>query len=140
MSDKKQFDCAVLKCLTNCWIKGRNPEGGEPVSAEKLKALYAEGDTALDIVYEYEGAKFMCRNFAEYWERYKDAVETYGTCQMTLVGDPTVEAAGDLAVTSFTYHKAFKDSPEKTTDAHATVVWKRIDGEWRIVREHVTAQ
>ncbi|WCL55281.1 hypothetical protein [Gimibacter soli] len=140
MSDRKQFDHAVLRCLTNCWIKGRNPDEEQPVSVQKMQALYAEGTDALDVVHEYEGERFVCRNFEEYWTRRQNAIATYGECRASLIGDPTVDAAGDLAVTSFSYKKEFINEPGRSVTQHATVVWKRKDGEWRIVREHVTTE
>jgi ketosteroid isomerase-like protein len=49
-----------------------------------------------------------------------------------------LHVAGDLAWSAFTFWmKGFPGGKETFTSQHATHVWRKVDGDWRIVHEHL---
>lgn len=135
-------DATIVQCLLKFWLKAWN-ECGEPGAAYSLDAIFAKGDNAIDAVVDAFGSTITARNFDDYKRQWTGVCEDLDDLVLSIAGEPSLAITDDRAEIGF----------ELVADAirsDGTAVmprprwrgehsWRRIDGEWRIVRERLIA-
>ncbi|QFS52516.1 YybH family protein [Nostoc sphaeroides] len=78
------------------------------------------------------------------WQTYSDIWEPYmnrepNTWKITQIDVNKISVAGDMAWSSINlYGQDTLDGKELHTSEHCTHIWRKIDGQWSIVYEHVS--
>lgn len=76
-------------------------------------------------------------NYRTLWEEYVPV--DFPGWQITHLDITHIEVNGDIAWSALTFvGRGVKDGKEYVGGQHGTHIWKRIDGGWRIVHEHLT--
>lgn len=142
MDTSCKHDATIVQCLLKFWLKAWN-ECGEPGAAYSLDAIFAKGDNAIDAVVDAFGSTISARNFDDYKRQWKDVFEDLDDVVLSIAGEPNVAITDDRAEIGFdlvadavrTDGNAIAPRP-RWRGEHS---WRRIDGEWRIVRERLIA-
>ena len=126
--------------LTSDWIDGWSP-GEQAFDTSKLQPLYAQGDGAI-LVYDDIGEEVaVIRSWDEYAGRWQPFMEQFAYWSIAPEGEIEVTATENMAVSNFVWvgEARYKDGREITPKQYATLVWQKQNGNWVIVREHLTA-
>ncbi|MEE2692578.1 MAG: nuclear transport factor 2 family protein [Pseudomonadota bacterium] len=133
---------SIVQCLLKYWLKAWN-ECGEPGAAYSLASIFAEGDGAIDVRDDAFGSSITARSYAEYKEKWLEALDGLEMLAFEIVGEPKVEVSNDRADISFELIMRAEQEdgrpinpPPRWRGEHE---WRRMDGEWRIVRERLKA-
>ena len=131
---------AAIEQLTSDWIDGWSP-GAETFDTSKLQPLYAQGDGAI-LVYDDIGEEVaVIRSWEEYAGRWQPFMEQFAYWSIAPEGEIEVTATENMAVSNFVWvgEARYQDGREITPKQYATLVWQKQNGNWVIVREHLTA-
>jgi len=115
--------------------------GEERFALDGYEDLYSRRGDELLVYDNYAEADTRWTGFERYratWDREINA--NFPGHVMYRVEVDRIEASGDLAWSAATWWgKVEKGGGTLWPAQHATHVWRRIDGEWRIVHEHLTS-
>ena len=131
---------AAIEELTQRWIDGWSP-GEQAFDTSKLQPLYAQGNNAI-LVYDDIGEEVaVIRSWDEYAGRWQPFMQQFAYWSIAPEGEIEVTATENMAVSNFVWvgEARYKDGREITPKQYATLVWQKQDGNWVIVREHLTA-
>lgn len=113
----------------------------ETYSLEGYEDLYVQGAKDLLIYDNFAEDNTMWRGFEIYrkvWE--KQINSNFPGFVMFHIEVDAIEVTGDLAWSGLTWWgSVIKDGQKLITAQHATHIWRKIDGVWRIVHEHLTS-
>jgi quinol monooxygenase YgiN/ketosteroid isomerase-like protein len=137
-SNKSEGDRFQLERLTQQWVNLWSPkdklftgEGFENIFAKDKILVFDNFDNSVVVLHSLQEyldtwVPFMQENIS-YWE-----VELEDNFEITI--------NGDLAVTTFSWIGGGKGKDGRTIKAkqYGTHVWKRLNGQWRLVHEHLT--
>jgi ketosteroid isomerase-like protein len=126
-----------LKAWTEVWSPNADVKN---FSAERLSRVYnTQGIVSFDT--NSPGSTIMngWKAFRDTWVPYMKEAGFWETLSVKLIKAETI---GDLAYTVITFTASAQ--PERTADRkiyenHATLIWKRLNGEWKVVHEHVSS-
>lgn len=142
MSARQQGDRDLLRQLIDEWVAGWSPMD-KPYMGDRLRPLFAAGDNAIHVVDDFEGGAVVLKSIDQYLAKWVSVMrDAFSYWSIALVAEPVIRVDGNLAVTTlqFQAQARLKDGTliEPAPGQHGTHVWQRIDGTWRIVREHLT--
>ena len=129
-----------IRQLTEQWIDGWSP-GEEPFDVSKLQLRYAQGDNAI-LVYDDIGEEVaVIRSWDEYAETWQPFMQQFAYWSIQPEGEIEVTATENMAVSNFVWvgEARYQDGREIMPKQYATLVWQKQNGNWVIVREHLTA-
>jgi ketosteroid isomerase-like protein len=133
-------DVDLLKQSVAAWEKGWSA-GDEIFSMERVENLYAHNDKFLefDTISPAKTITQSYQSFKELWEPTMQA----STHAKTVVDDNVeVTTDGKMGLTTFTFQTEYTDrkTGKKYAEyAHASMVWEKQDGRWRIIHEHISS-
>ncbi len=138
----KQKDATIVQCLLKFWLKAWN-ECGEPGAAYSLDAIFAKGEDAIDAEVKAFGVHIKAQSFDDYKRQWTEVFENLEDLILSITGEPQLTLSGDRADIRF---EVIGDAI-RTDGTHISPPphwrgehnWRRIDGEWRIVRERLIA-
>ncbi|MGD1898623.1 MAG: YybH family protein [Phormidesmis sp.] len=130
-----------VKAVVNQWIALWNP-GENPIDAKRFAQfadIFAEGDGYL-AVDDFTGEVLTLRSYATYAETWEPVMTAFSSWSIERVGDIDVDLSGDTAITYFEFegNGILQDGTEVEGYSHSTLILRRIEGQWRIVHEHLT--
>ena len=146
----RMLTIAATLALASC-NGGATPEPGSEAVAGEIRSAV---DTFLAGLNRHDGGPWLeqlsqVRRFAENDTVFPDAqtvansVSTFlasaSDVSMTWKDGPTVIALGPdagVVVGTMHYEVTWTDGSTLSTDAHGTLVYQRVDGEWRVVVGH----
>ncbi len=117
-----------------------SPGNDEPYRLAGYEDLYVRGPKELLAYDNYAESDTRWLGFDRYrqiWER--EINQNFPGFVMYLIEVDRIEVSGDMAWTAFTWFGHVTTSTGQLWPAqHATHGWRRVDGIWRIVHEHLT--
>lgn len=132
----------IVQCLLKCWLKAWN-ECGEPDATLSLVSVFAEGEGAIDVRDEAFGVSITASSFREYKEKWLAAIDDFDSFAFELIGEPQVCISDDRADIRFELTAKAKGAAGvlivPAPRWRAEHIWRRIEGEWRIVSERLKA-
>ena len=133
-------DVRALRDRIAKWQRLFSP-GSETYSLSGYEDLYLQGPDALLVYDNYAERDTRWLGFDRYrriWER--EINENFPGFVMYRIELDRAEAVGDLAWTAFTWFgRMIGDGGPAWPTQHATHIWRRSGGQWRIAHEHLTS-
>ena len=129
-----------IRQLTENWIDGWSP-GERSFDASELQSLYAQGEDAI-LVYDDIGEEVaVIRSWDAYESRWQPFMQQFAYWSIQPEGEIEVTATENMAVSNFVWvgQARYQDGREITPKQYATLVWQNQNGNWVIIREHLTA-
>ena len=122
------------------WFAGWSPGEGL-FDAEAMRDLFAEGEILVRD--DFGGEIVTLRSFDEYARIWQPVMrESFSYYRIEPVGAIDISVDGDLAVTAFEWRADARDKSGAQVEIGqvATLVWRLIEGDWRIVQEQLTSR
>lgn len=142
MRDGCEKSSTIVQCLLKYWIKAWN-DCETSHSSLRLQSVFAEGDGAIDVRDEAFGHVITASSFAEYETKWRAATDALEKLTFSLASEPRVDIDGDRADIAFELIADCRRVDGAPLDAQthwrAAHQWRKLDGEWRIVRERLSA-
>jgi ketosteroid isomerase-like protein len=133
-------DVDLLKQSVTAWEKGWS-SGDSLFSMNRVDRLYDHSDRFLefDTISPAGTITQGYQSFKELWEPTMQAA----TKTKTAIDDNIkVTTNGNMGLTTFTFKTEFTDRTKGKAyaeHAHASMVWKKQNGQWVIIHEHVSS-
>ncbi|WP_299519243.1 DUF4440 domain-containing protein [Winogradskyella sp.] len=141
LTTQERQDVSEIQKKTEQWFGIWSPKE-KPINFDGLSELFATEAEGLLVVDGFEGGVVILKNATSFKEKWKPLVDdTFSYYAIEPVGEIKIELDGHLAVTTFqwtTTKAILKNGASITLGQHGTHVWKKIDGEWKIIHEHLT--
>lgn len=131
---------AQIRELTRRWFAAWSPKD-KPFTGRGLENVFATGDNAILVFDNFNGGVVVIHSLKEYLDTWVPIMQsTFAYWEIQPEGSIDVKVNGDLAVSTFTWvsNARLKDGKPTRTRQHGTHVWQRINGQWRLVHEHLT--
>lgn len=102
--------------------------------------MFAEGDDYL-AVDDFTGEILTLRGYRTYAATWEPIMAAFAQWNIAVVDDIDVKIFGDTAVSYFKFKGigTLKDDSTVTGYTYSTLIWHRVDGNWRLVHEHLTS-
>ena len=133
-------DKAKIQELTEQWRKVWSPED-KPFTGNGLENVFATGKDEILVFDNYGGSVVVLRSLQEYLDTWVPVMADFVYWNVALENNLQVSIDGDLATTTFSFAGGGrnKDGEQVTLKQYCTHMWKRLNGEWRLVHEHLTS-
>ncbi|MEL7003470.1 MAG: nuclear transport factor 2 family protein [Bacteroidota bacterium] len=132
---------AEIESKTSQWLQMWSPENNL-MTFEGIEDIFATKEDGLLVVDGFEGGVVVLKSISEYKEKWGPLMNnTFSYYKIKPQGDIQIEVSKDLATATFvwvTEKAVLKDGTEIALSQHATHIWKKINGEWKIIHEHLT--
>jgi ketosteroid isomerase-like protein len=114
--------------------------GSKPYSLTGYEDLYDNAADSLLIYDNYSVEDTRFTGFDRYRRTWEEQINAnFPGFVMYRIEVDRLEISGDLAWCGFTWWGSIVKGGETVHDGqHGTHIWRKIDGEWRIVHEHLT--
>lgn len=133
-------DEAQIRELTKKWFAVWSVKD-KSFTGQGFEQVFATGENEILVFDNFKGGVVTLRSLRDYiatWVPVMQSTFSYWEINPEGVIDVTVDR--DLAVSTFTWvsNGRFKDGKPARIRQHATHVWRRMNGQWRLVHEHLT--
>lgn len=122
----------------NDWLAAFSP-GNQPFDFSVLDALYWQDEQllAFDTLSPQNTRIKGWQAFELLWKPFMAALTQW---QIQPVGDVRILTGDNIAVSALIFHGQGATTDRESVDvtAHATLVWQRREGQWRITHEHIS--
>ena len=133
-------DEAKIRQLTEQWRKIWSPKD-QPFTGEGFEQIFATGENEILVFDNFDNGVVVLHSLQEYLDTWIPVMENFSYWEIKLEDNLAISIDGDLAITTFSWVGGGKtqDGQEVKARQYGTHTWKRLDGEWRLVHEHLTA-
>ncbi|MGD2182116.1 YybH family protein [Lusitaniella coriacea] len=133
-------DEAEIRQLTARWLSIFSPKD-RPFTGVGFENIFATGKNEILVFDNYKNDVVVLRSLKEYldtWVPFMQENISYWEVELEDHFEITID--GDLAVTTFSWIGGGKGKDGRAIKAkqYGTHVWKRLEGQWRLVHEHLT--
>jgi ketosteroid isomerase-like protein len=134
MSDRQQ-----IQQLTQQWVKAWSPKD-KPFTGEDFEQIFATGENEILVFDNFDGSVVVLHSLQEYLNTWVPVMQQFSFWEIAIEDNLEMIIDGDLGVTTFSFAGGgrSKEGQYYKLRQYCTHVWKRIEGQWRIVREHLT--
>lgn len=133
-------DEAEIRQLTARWLSIFSPKD-RPFTGVGFENIFATGKNEILVFDNYKNDVVVLRSLQEYLDTWVPFMqENISYWEVELEDNFKITIDGDLAVTTFSWIGGGKGKDGRTIKAkqYGTHVWKRFEGQWRLVHEHLT--
>lgn len=115
--------------------------GNQQYSLTGYEHLYSQQDNELLIYDNFAEKDTRWTGFDKYRKIWETEINrNFPGFVMYRIEVDRIEVSGNLAWSAITWWgKVIKDSMSLYPSQHGTHVWKKIEGEWKIIHEHLTS-
>lgn len=133
-------DKVKIRELTEQWRSLWSPQD-KPFTGESFESIFATGENAILVFDNFDNGVVVLHSLQEYLDTWIPVMENFSYWEIKLEDNLSISIEGNLAVTTFSWVGGgkTKDGQEVKARQFGTHTWKRLDGEWRLVHEHLTA-
>ncbi|MBE9039725.1 nuclear transport factor 2 family protein [Oscillatoriales cyanobacterium LEGE 11467] len=134
------LDRQQIEQLTQKWVDLWSPKD-RPFTGEGFEEIFATGENEILVFDNVEGSVVVLHSLEEYLDTWVPMMQQFAFWEIAIEDNLEISVNGDLAVTTFSFVGGGQDGDgvEYTLRQYGTHTWKRIDGQWRLVHEHLTA-
>ncbi|MBW4457187.1 MAG: nuclear transport factor 2 family protein [Nostoc indistinguendum CM1-VF10] len=127
-----------IQQLTQQWVKLWSPK--DKAFGEGFEQIFATGDNEILVFDNFDGSVVVLHSLQEYLNTWIPVMQQFTFWEIAIEENLEISISGDLAVTTFSFVGGgrSKDGQDYKLRQHGTHVWKRINGQWRLVHEHLT--
>lgn len=139
MQQQTSADISLIRELTQKWLDIWSPKN-KPFTGEGLEEIFATGEKEILIFDNFDSGVVVLRSLQEYLNTWVSVMQNFSYWEIELEDNLQISVDGDLAVTTFSWLGGgrTKDGQEVKARQYGTHTWKRLNGEWRLVGEHLT--
>ena len=137
--DKQTVDKAKIRTLTEQWRNIWSPKD-KPFTGKGFENIFAIGENEILVFDNFDNSVVVLHSLQEYLDTWIPVMQNFSYWEIQLEDNLEISIEGDLAVTTFSWvggGKA-KDGKEVKAKQYGTHTWKRLEGQWRLVHEHLT--
>ena len=137
--NKLTADKAKIRELTEQWRNIWSPKD-KPFRGEGFKNIFTTGKNEILVFDNFDNGVVVLHSLQEYLDTWIPVMENFSYWSIQLEDNLNISIDGDLAVTTFSWVGGgkTKDGQEVKARQYGTHTWKRLNGEWRLVHEHLT--
>ena len=130
---------AEIRRLTEQWINIWSPKD-KPFTGEGFEEIFATGKNEILVFDNFQNEVVVLHSLEEYIDTWKPLMKGFSYWNVDLEDNWSISIDGDLAVTTFSWVGGgkTKDGKEVKAKQYGTHTWKRLNGQWRLVHEHLT--
>lgn len=131
-------DEAKIFELTEQWRATWSPKD-KPFTGKGLENIFASENEIL-VFDNFDNGVVVLHSLQQYLDTWIPVMENFSYWEIELEDNLNISVEGDLAVTTFSWVGGgkTKDGQEVKARQYGTHTWKRLNGEWRLVHEHLT--
>lgn len=139
MQQQTSADISLIRALTQKWVNIWSPKN-KPFTGEGLEEIFATGENEILVFDNFDSGVVVLRSLQEYLNTWVPVMQNFSYWEIEIEDNLEISVDGDLAVTTFSWVGGgkTKDGQEVKARQYATHTWKRLNGKWRLVREHLT--
>ena len=128
-----------IRRLTEEWINIWSPQN-KSSTGKGFEEIFATGKNEILVFDNFQDEVVVLNSLEEYIDTWKPLMEGFSYQNVDLEDNWSISIDGDLAVTTFSWVGGgkTKDGKEVKARQYSTHTWKRLNGEWRLVHEHLT--
>lgn len=132
-------DEAKIRELTEQWRAIWSPKD-KSFTGRGFENIFASENKIL-VFDNFDNGVVVLHSLQEYLNTWIPVMENFSYWEIQLEDNLEISIDGDLAVTTFSWLGGgkTKDGQEVKARQYGTHTWKRLNGEWRLVHEHLTA-
>ncbi|WP_256380670.1 nuclear transport factor 2 family protein [Pleurocapsa sp. PCC 7319] len=103
--------------------------------------LFATEENEILVFDNFDDGVVVLYSLQEYLDTWIPVMKNFSYWEIKLEDNLSISIEGNLAVSTFSWIGGgrTKDGQEVKARQYGTHTWKRLDGEWRLVHEHLTA-
>jgi ketosteroid isomerase-like protein len=133
-------DETEIRQLTEQWIDIWSPKD-QPLTGEGFENIFATGKNKILVFDNFDNGVVVLHSLQEYLDTWIPVMKNFSYWKIELEDNWEISVDRDLAVTTFSWVGSgkTKDGQEVKARQYGTHTWKRLDNEWRLVHEHLTA-
>jgi ketosteroid isomerase-like protein len=137
--DKTMSDRQQIQQLTQQWVKLWSPKD-KPFTGKGFEQIFATGENEILVFDNFDGSVVVLHSLQEYLNTWVPVMQQFSFWEIALEDNLEISISGDLAVTTFSFAGGGRsqDGQDYQLRQYGTHIWKQINGEWRIVHEHLT--
>jgi ketosteroid isomerase-like protein len=132
-------DEAKIRQLTEQWRKVWSPQD-KPFTGEGFENIFATGENEILVFDNFDNGVVILRSLQEYLDTWLAVMQNFSYWEIQFEDNLAISIEGNLAVTTFSWvsNGKTKDGEEVRVRQYGTHTWKRLNGKWRLVHEHLT--
>lgn len=132
-------DLAKIRELTEQWRNIWSPKD-KSFTGDGFENIFATGENEILVFDNFDNGVVVLHSLQEYLDTWIPVMENYSYWLIQLEDNLKISIDGDLAITTFSWVGGgkTKDGQEVKARQYGTHTWKRLNGEWRLVHEHLT--
>ena len=133
------IDEAKIRELTEQWRKIWSPQN-KPFTGKGFENIFATGENEILVFDNFDNGVVVLHSLQEYLDTWIPVMENFSYQSIQLEDNLNISIDGNLAVTTFSWVGGGKTKEGQEIEArqYGTHTWKRLNGEWRLVHEHLT--
>jgi ketosteroid isomerase-like protein len=134
MSDRQQ-----IQQLTQQWVNLWNPKE-KPFTGEGFEQIFATGENEILVFDNFDGSVVVLHSLQEYLNTWVPVMQQFSFWEIAIEDNLEISISGDLAVTTFSFAGGGRsqDGQAYKLRQYTTHICQKINGQWRIVHEHLT--
>ncbi|MDJ0616399.1 MAG: nuclear transport factor 2 family protein [Calothrix sp. MO_192.B10] len=132
-------DKTLIRQLTQKWVDIWSPKD-KPFTGEGFENIFATGENEILVFDNFDAGVVVLHSLQEYIDTWVPVMLNFNYWKIEIEDNLEISIQGDLAVTTFSWlgGGTSKDGQEVKVRQYGTHMWKHINGEWRLVHEHLT--
>ncbi|WP_019507068.1 nuclear transport factor 2 family protein [Pleurocapsa sp. PCC 7319] len=132
-------DKAKICELTEQWRSLWSPQD-KTFTGKGFENLFATEENEILVFDNFDDGVVVLHSLQKYLDTWIPVMENFSYWEIKLEDNLSISIEGNLAVSTFSWIGAgrTKDGQEVKARQYGTHTWKRLDGEWRLVHEHLT--
>ena len=136
---KQVLDEAKIRALTEQWRSLWSPKD-VTFTGKGFESIFATEENEILVFDNFDNSVVVLHSLQEYLDTWIPVMENFSYWEIQLEDNLTISIDGNLAVTTFSWVGGGKaqDGQEVKARQYGTHTWKRLNGEWRLVHEHLT--
>ena len=136
---KQITDKAKIQELTEQWRNIWSPKD-KPFTGDGFENIFATGENEILVFDNFDNRVVVLHSLQEYLDIWIPVMENFSYWSIQLEDNLNISIDGNLAVTTFSWIGGGKTKEGQEIEArqYGTHTWKRLNGEWRLVHEHLT--
>ncbi len=137
----KDADYLAIKQKTNEWIALWSP-GATTATFDGIENIFATEKEGLLVVDGFEGSVVVINSIEEYKTKWLPLLnESFSFYKIKPKGELSISVDENMATVTFIWESdgaKLKDGSSIKLSQYATHIWKKLDGQWKLVHEHLT--
>jgi len=136
MSSTEQLILEQVRQWESAWDLDR-----ETFSMKRFGDLYVQDETLLAYDLTSPQTPSIIRGYQQYTAVWEPFMRAFSSWNIKINDDLNIRTSDRIAFATFTWKiwgTAKADNQQITGELHATLIFEKLDGKWKIVHEHIS--